>query len=70
MTSREFSLKPSLISDDTSLFSVIRKKHLSAQNLNEDLNQINHWDFQWKMGFNPDRSKQAREVVFFRKLQK
>ena len=32
-----------LFADDTSLFSVIRNKHLSAQNLNEDLNKINHW---------------------------
>ena len=33
---------PKLFADDTSLFSVIRNKHLSAQNLNEDLNKINH----------------------------
>ena len=31
---------PKLFADDTSLFSVIRNKHLSAQNLNEDLNKI------------------------------
>ena len=45
-------------------------KHLSAQSLNEDLNKISHWDFQWKMSFNPDPSKQAPEVIFSRKLQK
>ena len=61
---------PKLFADDTSLFSVIRNKHLSAQNLNEDLNKINHWAFQWKMSFNPDPSKQAQEVIFSRKLQK
>ena len=61
---------PKLFADDTSLFSVIRNKHLSAQNLNEDLNKINHWVFQWKMSFNPDPSKQAQEVIFFRKFQK
>ena len=44
-------------------FSVIRNKHLSAQNLNEDLNKINHWAFQWKMSFNPDPSKQAQEAL-------
>ena len=43
---------------------------LSAQNLNEDLNKINHWAFQWKMGFNPDASKQPQEVIFSRKLRK
>ena len=26
--------------------------------------------FQWKMSFNPDRSKQAQEVIFSRKLKK
>ena len=61
---------PKLFADDTSLFSVIRNKHLSVQNLNEDLNKINHWAFQWKMSFNPDPSKQAQEVIFSRKLQK
>ena len=61
---------PKLFADDTSLFSVIHNKHLSAQNLNEDLNKINHWAFQWKMSFNPDPSKQAQEVIFSRKLQK
>ena len=61
---------PELFADDTSLFSVIHNKHLSAQNLNEDLNKINHWVFQWKMSFNPDPSKQAQKVILFRKLQK
>ena len=61
---------PKLFADDTLLFSVIRNKHLSVQTLNENLNKINHWAFQWKMNFNPDPSKQAQEVIFSRKLQK
>ena len=61
---------PKSFADHISLFSVILNKHVSAHNLNEDLNHINHWGFQWKMSFNPDRSKQAQEVVFSRKLQK
>ena len=61
---------PKLFADDTLLFSVIRNKHLSAQTLNENLNKINHWAFQWKMNFNPDPSKQAQEVIFSHKLQK
>ena len=59
-----------LFADDTSLFSVIHNKQSSEQNLNEDLNKANHWDFQWKMSFNSDPSKQAQEVLFSRKLQK
>ena len=51
-------------------FSVIRNRHLSAQNLNEDLNEVNHWAFQWKISFDPDPSKQAQEIIFCFKLQK
>ena len=61
---------PKLFVDDTSLFSVTGNNNLSAQYLNEDLNKINHWAFQWKMSFNPDPSKQAQKVIFSRKLQK
>ena len=68
LLSSEFSLNPKLFDDDTSLFSVIQNKHLSAQNLNENLNKINHWAFQQKMNFNSDPSKQAHEVIFSSKL--
>ena len=36
---------PKLFADDTSLFSVIFGKNLSAKNLNDDLNRINNWVF-------------------------
>ena len=45
---------PKLFADGTSLFSVIFDKGLSAKNLNDDLNRINNWAFQWKMSFNPN----------------
>ena len=61
---------PKLFADDTSLFSVIFDKDLSAKNLNDDLNRINNWAFQWKMSFNPDPNKQAQKVLFSRKIQK
>ena len=32
--------------------------------------KINDWAFQWKITFNPDRSKQAQEIIFSRKLKK
>ena len=60
---------PKFFANDIPLFSVIRNKHLSAQNLNEDL-KIIYWVFQWKMSFNPDPSKQAQESIFSCKLQK
>ena len=48
---------PKLFANDTSLFSVISDKHLSASKLNQDLNRLNNWAFQWKITFNPDPSK-------------
>ena len=44
----------SLFADDTSIFSVVYDIDLSAKQLNDDLNMISEWAFQWKMAFNPD----------------
>ena len=38
--------------------------------LNDDLEKISNWAYQWKMSFNPDKSKQAQEVIFSRKTQR
>ena len=59
-----------LFADDTSLFSVIHDVDASANELNNDLYQINKWAFQWKMSFNPDPSKQTQEIIFKRKTRK
>ena len=37
---------------------------ISANNLNDDLDTIQQWAYQWKMEFNPDPTKQAAEVLF------
>ena len=50
---------PKLFADDTSLFSVIFDKDLSTKKLNDDLNRINNWAFEWKLSFNPNPNKQA-----------
>ena len=52
-----------LFADDTS-FSVVYDVNTSAKELNDDLKKVNDWAFQWKVSFNPDRSKQAEEVIF------
>ena len=62
------SYNAKLFADDTSLFSVVHNINTYAIELNSDLKKINHWTFQWKMTFNPDRSKKAQEFIFSRKL--
>ena len=59
-----------LFADDTSLFSVIHDSQTSANVLNKDLEMIHNWAFQWKMNFNPDPTKQAKELIFSRKTKK
>ena len=46
-----------LFADDASLSSLIDDVDTSANELNNDLHQINKWTFQWKKSFNPDPSK-------------
>ena len=64
------SSNPKRFADDTLLFSVVHDVYQSGINVNDDLEKINSWAFQWKMSFNPDINKQAQEVIFSRKLQK
>ena len=56
-----------IFADDTSLFSVVKDPIISSSELNHDLGLINYWAHQWKMSFNPDKSKQAVEITFSRK---
>ena len=56
-----------IIADDTSLFSKVYDIHESASKLNDDLEKISYWAYQWKMQFNLDPTKQANEVIFSRK---
>ena len=53
-----------LFADDTSIFSAVRDSSSTSLSLNEDLSKISQWGYKRKMLFNPDASKQAREVVF------
>ena len=50
--------------DDTMLFSLVKNPVLSANELNNDLESIRRWAFQWKLEFNPDPTKQATEMLF------
>ena len=59
-----------VVTDDTSLYSLIEKVDTFANELNNYLHQTNIRVFQWKMRFNPDPSKQTQEVIFSRKAKK
>ena len=68
--SHNLSTTAKLFADDTSLLSKVQNVNTSASHLNSALSKISKWAFQWKRSFNPDPSKQALEVIFFRKIQK
>ena len=54
---------------DTSIFSNVNDIDVSKHDFNSDLRKISMWTYQWKMIFNPDVSKQAREVIFSKRTQ-
>ena len=56
-----------LFADGTCLFSIVNCVNTSDSTLNSDLLKIQDWAYQWKMQFNPDRTKQAQEIFFSRK---
>ena len=58
-----------LFADNTSLFSIVNDIVESASKLNNDLIRIQEWAYQWKMSFNPDRTKPAHEVIFSQKTK-
>ena len=58
-----------LFADDTSLFTIVKDRNVSANILNNDLQLISQWAYKSKMLFNPDPKKPAPEVLFSRKNQ-
>ena len=59
-----------LFADDTSLLSIVYDEQVSADILNADLKFIEKWAYQWKMQFNPDKDKQAIQVIFSHRKSK
>ena len=56
-----------LFADDMSLFTVVYDVDVATDKLNRDLEVISNWAHQWKMQFNPDKNKQAIQVIFSQK---
>ena len=63
----DLSSDAKLIADDTSLFTIVYDENIAAEQLNNDLKIISESAYQWKMQFNPDKSKQAVQVIFSQK---
>ena len=59
-----------LFADDTSIFHVVKEPNTSAEISNHDLTTISEWTYRWKMSFNPDPLKQAKEVLISNKVTK
>ena len=57
-----------LFADDTSFFSVVKSATVYATRLNNDLVKIQDWDFNWKMLFNTDPNKRAKEAIFSKNI--
>ena len=66
----DLSCNVKLFADDTSIFSSVIDSNVSHAEVNNDLNKIQNWAFQWKMQFNPDPKKSAIEVSFSRKINR
>ena len=56
-----------LFADDTSIFSVVKDKDEATETLNQDLERVRLWAWQWKMQFNCDKTEQ---VIFSVKRSK
>ena len=63
------SSEAKLFADDTSPFTVIYDVDIAADQLNRDLEIISNWAHQWKIQFNPDKNKQAVQVIFSQKKE-
>ena len=55
-----------MFADDTSIFSCVYDPVRSALELNEDLDTVKLWAWQWKMHFNADKTE---EVIFSQEVQ-
>ena len=63
----ELKYNVKLFANDTSLVTVVKDKNKNANILNNDLQSISTWAYNWKMLFNPDSHKPSQEVQFSRK---
>ena len=56
-----------LVADDTPLVSFVKVPDRIANNLNNNLKEINKWAFLRKMSLKPDPTEEAQDIIFGRK---
>ena len=54
--------------DDILHFSLVQNKNSLSSQLNNDLGQVIDWTYTWNVSFNEDPSKEAQEMIFFKKV--
>ena len=57
-----------MFAEGTLLLSTVTDPNVTANQINNDLHNSS-WAYQWKMNFNLDTSKQAKEVLFSHKVK-
>ena len=55
---------PKLFADDVSLNAIMYDKEQSTSTIQSDLEKLLKWSVTWKMEFNPDENKPAKEILF------
>ena len=66
----DISSEMRLFADNSSLFTRVERVDQTHEELVKDLHTITNLDYQWKMVFNPDITKQAIEVILSVKKKK
>ena len=65
---RDGHIQDLIKNDDILHFSLVQNKNSLSSQLNNDLGQVIDWTYTWNVSFNEDPSKQAQEMIFFKKV--
>ena len=63
----DLSSDAKLFPNNISLFTIVYDENIAAEQLNNDLKIISEWAYQWKLQFNPHKTKQVVQVMFSQK---
>ena len=65
----DLTSNPKLLAHDTSLFSRVPDQNATANQINNEMHNINICTHQRKKNFNPGTSKQEQDVIFSFKIK-